>query len=267
MSISFSGSTLTFSDSTTMTTAAVAGPPGPTGPAGSPSNVAGPTGSPGPTGPAGPTGPTGPTGSSGGTGPTGPTGPAGASGSTLISTVSVSGSSPITFSGLSGYCNYMLVVHQVSLTCTNQIGVRFGTSGGTLSSSYFSKFIMGGGFYNTSGIYVASTLSEQIGSNYSGSCYISLLGNNGQSSCSTGAFAAINFFGTYHISGMRNSNYTAITGTGAYQQVYNCSHYISTMVTSGTINNTTTKTSISVLNPYGVNWKSQGYISLYGIPS
>jgi len=53
MSISFSGSTLTFSDSTTMTTAAVAGPPGPTGPAGSPSSVAGPTGSPGPTGPTG----------------------------------------------------------------------------------------------------------------------------------------------------------------------------------------------------------------------
>ena len=43
MSISFSGSTLTFSDSTTMTTAAVAGPPGPTG-------------STGPTGPTGPTG-------------------------------------------------------------------------------------------------------------------------------------------------------------------------------------------------------------------
>jgi len=65
MSISFSGSTLTFSDSTTMTTAAVAGPPGttgptgPTGPTGSPSNVAGPTGSPGPTGPTGPTGPAG----------------------------------------------------------------------------------------------------------------------------------------------------------------------------------------------------------------
>jgi hypothetical protein len=47
MSISFSGSTLTFSDSTTMTTASVAGPPGPAGPAGAPSNVAGP---PGPTG-------------------------------------------------------------------------------------------------------------------------------------------------------------------------------------------------------------------------
>ena len=46
MSISFSGSTLTFSDSTTMTTAAVAGPPGPTGPTG-------PTGGTGPTGPAG----------------------------------------------------------------------------------------------------------------------------------------------------------------------------------------------------------------------
>jgi hypothetical protein len=62
MSISFSGSTLTFSDSTTMTTASVAGPPGPTGPTGptgSPSNVAGPTGSPGPTGPTGPTGPAG----------------------------------------------------------------------------------------------------------------------------------------------------------------------------------------------------------------
>ena len=43
MSISFSGSTLTFSDSTTMTTAATAGPPGPTGP----------TGTAGPTGPAG----------------------------------------------------------------------------------------------------------------------------------------------------------------------------------------------------------------------
>jgi hypothetical protein len=46
MSISFSGSTLTFSDSTTMTTAATAGPPGPTGPTG-------PTGSTGPTGAAG----------------------------------------------------------------------------------------------------------------------------------------------------------------------------------------------------------------------
>ena len=46
MSISFSGSTLTFSDSTTMTTAAVAGPPGSTGPTGS-------TGGTGPTGPAG----------------------------------------------------------------------------------------------------------------------------------------------------------------------------------------------------------------------
>jgi hypothetical protein len=43
MSISFNGSTLTFSDSTTMTTAAVAGPPGPSGP----------TGGAGPTGPAG----------------------------------------------------------------------------------------------------------------------------------------------------------------------------------------------------------------------
>jgi hypothetical protein len=43
MSISFSGSTLTFSDSTTMTTAAVAGPPGPSGP----------VGGPGPSGPAG----------------------------------------------------------------------------------------------------------------------------------------------------------------------------------------------------------------------
>jgi hypothetical protein len=47
MSISIGGSTLTFSDSTTMTTASVAGPPGPAGPVGSPSNVAGP---PGPTG-------------------------------------------------------------------------------------------------------------------------------------------------------------------------------------------------------------------------
>jgi hypothetical protein len=74
MSISFSGSTLTFSDSTTMTTASVAGPPGPTGPAGSPSNVAGPTGSPGPTGAAGSTGPAGPTGPTGATGPTGPAG-------------------------------------------------------------------------------------------------------------------------------------------------------------------------------------------------
>ena len=74
MSISFSGSTLTFSDSTTMTTAAVAGPPGPTGPAGSPSSVAGPTGSPGPTGAAGSTGPAGPTGPTGATGPTGPAG-------------------------------------------------------------------------------------------------------------------------------------------------------------------------------------------------
>ena len=46
MSISFSGTTLTFSDSTTMTTAAVAGPPGPTGPTGS----TGPTGATGPTG-------------------------------------------------------------------------------------------------------------------------------------------------------------------------------------------------------------------------
>jgi len=46
MSISFSGSTLTFSDSTTMTTASVAGPPGSTGPTG-------PTGSAGPTGPTG----------------------------------------------------------------------------------------------------------------------------------------------------------------------------------------------------------------------
>ena len=46
MSISFSGTTLTFSDSTTMTTAAVAGPPGPTGPSGS-------TGPTGPTGAAG----------------------------------------------------------------------------------------------------------------------------------------------------------------------------------------------------------------------
>ena len=46
MSISIGGSTLTFSDSTTMTTASVAGPPGP---AGSP-------GSAGSTGPAGPTG-------------------------------------------------------------------------------------------------------------------------------------------------------------------------------------------------------------------
>jgi len=47
MSISIGGSTLTFSDSTTMTTASLAGPPGPAGPAGSPSSVAGP---PGPTG-------------------------------------------------------------------------------------------------------------------------------------------------------------------------------------------------------------------------
>ena len=46
MSISIGGSTLTFSDSTTMTTAAVAGPPGTTGPTGS-------TGGTGPTGPAG----------------------------------------------------------------------------------------------------------------------------------------------------------------------------------------------------------------------
>ena len=46
MSISFSGTTLTFSDSTTMTTAAVAGPPGPAGSAGS-------TGPTGPTGAAG----------------------------------------------------------------------------------------------------------------------------------------------------------------------------------------------------------------------
>ena len=44
MSISISGTTLTFSDSTTMTTAAVAGPPGPTGPSGSP-GPAGPSGS------------------------------------------------------------------------------------------------------------------------------------------------------------------------------------------------------------------------------
>lgn len=49
MSISFSGTTLTFSDSTTMTTAAVAGPPGPAGSPGS----AGSTGPTGPTGAAG----------------------------------------------------------------------------------------------------------------------------------------------------------------------------------------------------------------------
>jgi len=44
MTIKVSGSTLTFSDSTTMTTAAAAGPPGPTGPTG-PSGPPGPSGS------------------------------------------------------------------------------------------------------------------------------------------------------------------------------------------------------------------------------
>jgi len=104
MSISFSGSTLTFSDSTTMTTAAVAGPPGPTGPAGSPSNVSGPTGSPGPTGPTGGTGPTGPTGSPGPTGPAGtPSSTYGAVGSYVIGGVKLpccgSFSPGATFSG------------------------------------------------------------------------------------------------------------------------------------------------------------------------
>ena len=118
MSISFSGSTLTFSDSTTMTTAAVAGPPGPTGPAGSPSNVAGPTGSPG------------------------PTGPAGSSGSTLISSVNMAGASTVCFTGLSSsYKYYILTWDGVSASTAQNMILRVSTNNG---SSYISCSLYGG---------------------------------------------------------------------------------------------------------------------------
>jgi len=116
MSISFSGSTLTFSDSTTMTTAAVAGPPGPTGPAGSPSSVAGP---PGPTGPAGSPGP---------------------SGSTLVSSVNLAGASTVCFTGLSYSYKYYYLSWRGVRGPGGAIMMRVSTDNG---SSYYSTNIYG----------------------------------------------------------------------------------------------------------------------------
>jgi hypothetical protein len=138
MSISFSGSTLTFSDSTTMTTAAVAGPPGPTGPAGSPSSVAGP---PGPTGSTGPSGPPG-----------------------LITLISTKTCSNPTWTGLSGYNNYLLIFYG-SNGAVAQVGYgatpTYKTCGYAMSynASYFyngSSGGGGGGSFNTPGFFLSN---------------------------------------------------------------------------------------------------------------
>lgn len=168
MSISFSGTTLTFSDSTTMTTAAVAGPPGPTGPAGSPSSVAGPTGSPGPTGAAGSTGPAGPTGPTGATGPTGPAGTPsstyGAVGSYVIAGFSGASASTFTRSGctVSGAC-----LIRRSDSCTTGQGQSLNTQ--SVSATGLNQYICGGNYTNLglSGTWRAMTTSKN---RYAGSC-------------------------------------------------------------------------------------------------
>ena len=114
MTISVSGSTLTFSDGTTMTTRATTGPTGPTGP----------------TGATGPTGPTGPTGT--------PSSCFGAVGSYLVASGTVNGG------GLPSYGCYGSI----------PAGRNFGgtIAGGCLYSSYYSFNKIGMGLFTRCGV-------------------------------------------------------------------------------------------------------------------
>jgi hypothetical protein len=184
MSISFSGSTLTFSDSTTMTTAAVAGPPGPTGPAGSPSNVAGPTGSPG---------------------PTGPTGPTGSAIGALISTQSFSNAASVSFTGLSGYNRYTLMIENVQGNCHGcglalQVGIGSTT---WITSGYSQADIYSG---NCSAVCRVSRQESYCRvCMYPGACFTTL-------ACRSGGFSAsLDFYNMNVNAG--SGNRSGLTGT------------------------------------------------------
>ena len=137
MSISFSGTTLTFSDSTTMTTAAVAGPPGPTGPSGS-------------------------------TGPTGPTGAAGTNAS-VVTTYGAVGSYVVAFMS-SGGCSHLFSPGcTIAGACLGRLACaqlgRAGSLNAGVNSTYNSLTAFGTGVQFTSlclsGTWRSMTASKQ----------------------------------------------------------------------------------------------------------
>jgi hypothetical protein len=233
MSISFSGSTLTFSDSTTMTTAAVAGPPGPTGPAGSPSNVAGPTGSPG------------------------PTGPAGSSGVNLISTQVICGASSMSFTGLSGYCKYRLIWSNVSTSTgyCNRLQVNNITGCGATYSSGPNYIITGFQIYPCSS---PGNHNQEYCTGWSISNVVSLRADRACAGKAYGQACFYNFTnGKPTMAFVNTFNYTPSLSPhfGTY---YGREHDRDAWF----LNETSTKTSIRFIPNQGVIY---GTFSLYGV--
>jgi hypothetical protein len=235
MSISFSGSTLTFSDSTTMTTAAVAGPPGPTGPAGSPSSVSGPTGSPG------------------------PTGPAGSSGVNLISTQVICGASSMSFTGLSGYCKYRLIWSNVSTSTGYCNRLQLNNITGTCGSNYSSGpvYIASGNSYYPNNL---RTYNQIYCTGWAFTCLVNLRASAGgcPGGKSAGQACFYNFTnGKPTIAYVNQFNYVP-SGT----PLFNTTYAREAIQAHWLFYETSTKTSIRYIPNQGVIY---GTFSLYGV--
>ncbi len=163
----------------------------------------------------------------------------------LISTQTASSSTTLSWTGLSGYNNYLLVASGIDFSGADYLILEFGT-GGTptyVTTGYFNSM-------TAVDIGSTSTVNSYRISNFSAV----MLSNPNQAALKTNC--------SCYIFGMTNSNNTAVsfqsngvTSTPAY----------GSYVGQSTLTNTTTKTAIRVSTGNGNTFS--GTISLYGISS
>ena len=165
---------------------------------------------------------------------------------TLISTQTASSSSSISWTGLTGYNNYLLIVSGVDFAGSDYLALEFGT-GGTPT-------------YVTTGYYISMTAVD-IGSTttvnrYGISNYSSAFLNNPNQ-------AIIKINSVCYIFGMTNSNNTALSFQSNGVSIY--SGLFGSYVGQTTLLETTVKTAIRVSG--GNSNTFSGALSLYGISS
>jgi hypothetical protein len=175
---------------------------------------------------------------------------------TLISTLTASSSATLSWTGLSGYNHYMLIIDGLVPQFNSYLQLQFGTGSGPtyVTSGYY--FIQNNIYSNNSGSGNASNFGDS-----GSSTQINIGGGNGTNQLQgTSTF----FNATYTIYSMTNSKDTFIGGTNSYMNNGGGTTFVSTI--SGQLNsNTTAKTAIKLFLSSG-NITS-GTFSLYGVSS
>jgi len=171
----------------------------------------------------------------------------------LISTLTVSGTpTALSWTGLTGYNNYLLVIDNILMTATDNVSVQVGT-GAT------PTWLTSGTYHNVfGGVSNSSTAANYASLNGVFSLMVNLASSYYPLTTGSGTSASL------LITGMTNSQNTLINGTFTYQ--YSGSNYAGATIVGG-VNNTTAKTAIRVTNGFNGSTLASGTASLYGITS